>query len=102
MSGRGPIRVLLANDVELVLKGLEALLAPFADRVTVVGTVMGDPDISIDAPLPEQVRRGAQIFLEILRPHLVPGVYALLHGVISAWKPAKKSAGKTGASKARD
>ncbi|MEZ5140795.1 MAG: hypothetical protein R2711_19080 [Acidimicrobiales bacterium] len=49
MSGRGPIRVLLANDVELVVKGLEALLAPYADRVTVVGTAVGDPDISVDA-----------------------------------------------------
>lgn len=49
MSVRGPIRVLLANDVELVVKGLEGLLAPFADRVTVVGTAVGDPDISIDA-----------------------------------------------------
>jgi DNA-binding NarL/FixJ family response regulator len=49
MTGRGPIRVLLANDVELVLKGLEALLAPYADRVKVVGTALGDPDPTIDA-----------------------------------------------------
>ncbi|MEO8801682.1 MAG: TetR/AcrR family transcriptional regulator [Polyangiaceae bacterium] len=52
---------------------------------------MGYADISIDAPLPEQVRRGAQLVLEVLRPHLVPGVHALLHGVISSWAPAKKT-----------
>ncbi len=49
MTGRGPIRVLLANDVELVVKGLEALLAPYGDRIKVVGTAVGDPDVPIDA-----------------------------------------------------
>ena len=63
---------------------------------------MGYADISMDAPLPEQVRRGAQIVLEILRPHLVPGVHALLHGVISAWKPASKTVRKSKASKSTD
>lgn len=47
MNGRAPVRVLIANDVELVVKGLEALLAPFDDRVEVVGTVTGDPDLAV-------------------------------------------------------
>jgi DNA-binding NarL/FixJ family response regulator len=41
--------VLLANDVELVVKGLGALLEPFGDRVQVVGTVTGDPELTIAA-----------------------------------------------------
>lgn len=62
---------------------------------------MGYADISSDAPLSEQVRRGAQVVLEVLRPHLVPGVHALLQGVISSWKPAKKTPTTSGASRSR-
>ena len=40
-----PLRVILANDVDLVVEGLRALLAPYADRVEVVGTATGDPEI---------------------------------------------------------
>jgi NarL family two-component system response regulator LiaR len=35
-EGRRPLSVALVNDYELVLRGLEALLKPYADRVTVV------------------------------------------------------------------
>lgn len=40
-----PLRVILANDAELIIEGLKGLLAPFKDRVEVVGTATGDPDI---------------------------------------------------------
>ncbi len=54
-----PVRVVLANDVELIVAGLEALLAPHADRVTVAGKVTGDPAI-----LPEAVTEaGADVLL---------------------------------------
>jgi len=35
-EGGGPLRVAIVNDYELVVKGLEAMLAPFSDRVQVV------------------------------------------------------------------
>lgn len=39
-----PIRVAVANDYELVIAGLKAMLEPFADRVEVVETVIvGEP-----------------------------------------------------------
>jgi DNA-binding NarL/FixJ family response regulator len=54
-----PVRVVLANDVELIVAGLEALLAPHSDRVNVVGKVTGDPAI-----LPEVVTEaGADVLL---------------------------------------
>lgn len=40
-----PLRVILANDAELIIEGLKGLLAPFSDRVEVVGTATGDPEI---------------------------------------------------------
>ena len=49
------IGVALANDSELVISGLRAMLAPFAARVRVRGTATGDPDITAlpdhDAPV---------------------------------------------------
>ena len=39
-----PLRVILANDAELILQGLRGLLAPYSDRVEVVATATGDPD----------------------------------------------------------
>jgi DNA-binding NarL/FixJ family response regulator len=49
VNGRGPVRVLIANDVELVVKGLVALLEPYEDRVEIVGAAAGDPELSIAA-----------------------------------------------------
>lgn len=40
-----PLRVILANDHELILEGLRGLLAPYADRIEVVATATGEPDI---------------------------------------------------------
>jgi DNA-binding NarL/FixJ family response regulator len=40
-----PLRVILANDHELILEGLRGLLAPYSDRVEVVATAAGEPDI---------------------------------------------------------
>lgn len=45
----GPVRVLLANDVQLIVEGLKALLAPYAPRIVVVGTATGDPEIVREA-----------------------------------------------------
>lgn len=39
---RGPVRVILANDAELIIEGLKALLAPYPSRVEVVGTATGE------------------------------------------------------------
>jgi DNA-binding NarL/FixJ family response regulator len=44
---RRPVRVVLANDSELVIAGLAAMLEPFRDRVVVVGVGKGDPGIVI-------------------------------------------------------
>ncbi len=44
-----PLRVILANDAELILEGLKGLLAPYSDRVEVVATATGDPDIVQEA-----------------------------------------------------
>ena len=47
-----PIRVAIVNDYELVVEGVRAMLAPFADRVTVVETeVDGQPDSAPDVAL---------------------------------------------------
>jgi DNA-binding NarL/FixJ family response regulator len=40
-----PLRVILANDHELILEGLKGLLAPYSDRIEVVATAAGEPDI---------------------------------------------------------
>ena len=44
-----PARIVVANDVELIVAGLRALLAPYQDRVEVVGTATGDPEILLEA-----------------------------------------------------
>ena len=36
-----PVRVVLIDDHEMVIEGLKAMLAPFADRVAVVGEAVG-------------------------------------------------------------
>ena len=38
---RMPVRVVLVDDHEMVIEGLKAMLAPFADRVEVVGEAVG-------------------------------------------------------------
>jgi DNA-binding NarL/FixJ family response regulator len=51
-SPRRPVTVALVNDYELVLRGLTAMLAPFADRVRVVELeVGGTPDRGADVAL---------------------------------------------------
>jgi NarL family two-component system response regulator LiaR len=39
---RRPARVALSNDFELLLAGMEAVLAPYADRVQVIDMTVGD------------------------------------------------------------
>ncbi|HOB49982.1 MAG TPA: response regulator transcription factor [Mycobacterium sp.] len=36
-----PVRVLLVDDHQMVIEGLKAMLAPFADRIAVVGEAIG-------------------------------------------------------------
>jgi len=51
-QGRQPLRVAIANDYELVVKGLEAMLAPFSDRIQVVDLQTGNtPDVPADLVL---------------------------------------------------
>lgn len=40
-----PVRVVLANDDQIIIEGLRAMLRPYADQVKVVGTAVGDPEI---------------------------------------------------------
>jgi DNA-binding NarL/FixJ family response regulator len=42
-----PVRVILANDDHIVIEGLRGMLAPHHDRVEVVGTALGDPEIAL-------------------------------------------------------
>jgi two-component system, NarL family, response regulator LiaR len=47
-----PLRVVIVNDYELVVRGLAAILAPFPDRVEVVELVVGEvPDGPADITL---------------------------------------------------
>jgi DNA-binding NarL/FixJ family response regulator len=49
-----PVRVLLANDSELVVSGLMGMLEPYGDRVRVTGTAVGDPAIVLTPSLTDQ------------------------------------------------
>jgi DNA-binding NarL/FixJ family response regulator len=40
-----PARVILANDDHIVIEGLRGMLLPYYERVEVVGTAVGDPEI---------------------------------------------------------
>jgi NarL family two-component system response regulator LiaR len=52
LSVQAPIQVALVNDFELVLRGLEAVLQPFADRLDVVELDVGtNPDFQVDVAL---------------------------------------------------
>ena len=42
---RPPVRVVLANDDQIIIEGLRAMLRPYADQIKVVGTAVGDPEI---------------------------------------------------------
>jgi len=44
-----PTRVVLANDDHIVVEGLRAMLAPHHERVEVVGSALGDPEIAYAA-----------------------------------------------------
>ena len=46
MSGQ-PVRLVLANDDRIIVEGLRAMLAPYADQVRIVGTAIGDPQIEL-------------------------------------------------------
>jgi DNA-binding NarL/FixJ family response regulator len=54
-----PVRVVLANDDHIIIEGLRSMLAPYAERVVVVGTAQGDPEI-VMAPDTEE---GAHVML---------------------------------------
>jgi DNA-binding NarL/FixJ family response regulator len=54
MSDR-PVRVVLANDDSIIIEGLRALLSAHNDRVVVVGTAKGEPEIEMVAGLDEPV-----------------------------------------------
>lgn len=50
--GDGPLRVAVVNDYEVIVRGVAGMLAPFADRVTVVATEVGGlPDEPSDIAL---------------------------------------------------
>ncbi len=50
-TGR-PLRVALVNDYEVIVRGLAAMLAPFADRVQIVDMeVGGEPHVAADVAL---------------------------------------------------
>ncbi|HET9610754.1 MAG TPA: response regulator transcription factor [Acidimicrobiales bacterium] len=40
-----PVRVVLANDDQIIIEGLRGMLRPYSDRVVVVGTAVGEPEI---------------------------------------------------------
>lgn len=42
----GPVKVALANDDPIIIEGLRSLLKPHTDRVVVVGTALGEPEIT--------------------------------------------------------
>lgn len=42
MSGNDPISLLVANDVQLVVEGLVAMMEPFDKRITIAGAAIGE------------------------------------------------------------
>ncbi|MCU1371784.1 MAG: degU 1 [Ilumatobacteraceae bacterium] len=46
-----PIRVIIANDAELIIEGLKGLLAPYADRIEIVASATGDPEVEREAAI---------------------------------------------------
>jgi DNA-binding NarL/FixJ family response regulator len=64
-----PVRVVLIDDHEMVIEGLKAMLTPFADRVQVVGEVVG-----ADNALAVIDQLGPDIVLCDVRMHRVSGL----------------------------
>jgi DNA-binding NarL/FixJ family response regulator len=64
-----PVRVVLIDDHEMVIEGLKAMLTPFADRVQVVGEVVG-----ADNALTVIDHLGPDIVLCDVRMHRVSGL----------------------------
>lgn len=42
MPGNGPISLLVANDVQLVVEGLVAMMEPFEKRISIAGAAIGE------------------------------------------------------------
>ena len=83
---RGPVRVAVVNDYELVVLGVAALLAPFADRVAVVEIDSGLPVVrDVDVILYDTF--GAAQGSSIDLPGLVRGSDAKV--VIYSWNVAQ-------------
>lgn len=65
-----PLRVRLANDFELIVEGLKAVLEPYAERVRIVETdVKGDADRTVDVTLYDtfgRTRESAQSLGDLL------------------------------------
>ncbi|WP_211348709.1 response regulator transcription factor [Nocardioides litoris] len=80
-DGAGPIRVAIVNDYEIVVAGLAAVLAPYADRVRVVELSAGLPVVSdVDVVLFDTfARRSAD---SLLPPDLAQGAPRL---VVFSW-----------------
>jgi DNA-binding NarL/FixJ family response regulator len=51
MVKQRPVQVVLANDSELVVSGLQTMLMPYGERVRVTGTAVGDPAILLTPEL---------------------------------------------------
>ena len=49
MSAGHRVRVIVANDADIIVEGLRGLLAPYADCIEVVGTATGDPELVHEA-----------------------------------------------------
>ena len=98
-----PVRLAIANDYEIVVRGVAAVLAPFADRIEVVELVVDDaPSAPVDVVLFDvfgtgEVHTGdvqkviddtrfghVAIYTDNLDPHLVEvGLGLGLHGYLS-------------------
>lgn len=55
VAGR-PVRVMLVDDTELVVKGLAAMLAPYHERVEVVGKAFTRPSPRVGAGAPRRLK----------------------------------------------
>ena len=45
-AGSGPVLVTLANDDPIIIEGLRSMLADHPDRIRVVATLLGEPEVS--------------------------------------------------------
>ena len=51
LSSEQPLSVAIANDFDIVVAGMAALLAPCSDRVRVVELMVGDDERTVDEPV---------------------------------------------------